>query len=81
MFNRNKSLSMNSHVGISRGEYETLKVSELPGVIYNRILYKIRQLLGDKAESFLAEFYEAPFKTVANSTGLNLWDCFFVYPD
>ncbi len=69
-------LATNSHVIMSTTEFQTLKMSEVDDIIYNRIESKFRNFCGDKAKQLLEKYADMPFKTVANCSAIDLTDCF-----
>ena len=72
------NLSVNSHVAITREEWENAKMSELSNVIYNRIESKFRRIMGDKARKFLEARSNQTLREVSAVQVVNIMDCFYV---
>ena len=73
-------MSMNSHVGLTLPEYQTLKFRDIPRIIRERVYTKWARVLGrTNAESVLGKYEDRPFREVADCSVIDIWDCFFIY--
>ena len=69
-------LAGNSHIMMTAEEFQTLKMSEVSDIIYNRVESKLRAWCGDKAKILLSKYADRPFKDVANCSSIDFTDCY-----